>query len=157
MDEVCCRNTKFDNDDSLILTMQSFWQPQDTPDSDIRAEKPSADVLCPISGKKLRMKDLTVVKFTPADEGKDGVYMDPISLDVLRNSSKLVVLKPTGDVVLEKTYTSCIKPDGVYKGMQLPTPELSSQRVFLDSLVRWDDSNSCVDDHTNSIYVQDTR
>lgn len=96
--------------------LQSFWQPQDTPDSDVRADKPSADVLCPISGKKLRIKDLTPVKLTSADEDIDGEYMDPISLDVLRNSSKLVVLKPTGDVVMEKTYKTCIKPDGSYKG-----------------------------------------
>lgn len=98
--------------------LQSFWQPQDTPDSDQRAEKPSAEVLCPISGKKLRIKDLVSVKLTEADEGQDGMYVDPISLDILRNSSKLVVLKPTGDVVLEKTYRTCIRPDGVYKGAQ---------------------------------------
>lgn len=89
----------------------------------MRADKPSADVLCPISGKKLRMKDLTQVKLTSADEGQDGVYIDPISLDTLRNSSILVVLKPTGDVVLEKTYKTCIKPDGTYKGAQLNTPK----------------------------------
>lgn len=136
MDKGCCLNTPFDDNDSLILTLQSFWQPQDTPVSDIRAEKPSADVLCPISGKKLRMKDLTAVKFTPADEGKDGEYMDPISLDVLRNSSTLVVLKPTGDVVLEKTYISCVKPDGVYKGAELQTSNCA-KGSFSYSPVRW--------------------
>eukprot|EP00892_Ulva_mutabilis_P012112 jgi/Ulvmu1/9273/UM050_0022.1 len=103
---------------------KSFWQPQDTPDSDVRADKPSADVLCPISGKKLRIKDLTPVKLTPAEDGNDGEYIDPVSLDVLRNTSKLVVLKPTGDMVSEKTYRTCIKPDGTYKGHRVTDKDI---------------------------------
>jgi nitric oxide synthase-interacting protein len=70
-----------------------------------------------MSGKKLRLKDLTQVHFTAAPDDVDGMYIDPVSGDVLRNSSKLVVLKPTGDIVLEKTYQKCIKADGSFKGL----------------------------------------
>jgi hypothetical protein len=98
---------------------QSFWQPQGTPNSETHASKPCMDVPCPVTGKKLRLRDLTPVKFTPASDGADNSYVDPVSNDMLANSSRLVVIKPTGDVMLEKTYRTCIKPDGVYKGASL--------------------------------------
>ena len=65
------------------------------------------------------MKDLTPVKFTPANDGATNSFMDPVSNDALNNSSALVAIKATGDVMLEKTYKTCIKPDGIYKGMLL--------------------------------------
>jgi nitric oxide synthase-interacting protein len=74
------------------------------------------DVLCPVSGKKLRLKDLIDVHFTAAPEDSGGPFMDPVTNDVFTNSNHLVVLRPTGDVVLEKTYKTCIKPDGHFKG-----------------------------------------
>ena len=79
--------------------------------------KPSMDVLCPVTSKKLRMKDLTPIKFTSASDDVPNSFMDPLSNDMLNNSSKLVVIKATGDVLLEKTYKACIKPDGIYKGV----------------------------------------
>ena len=75
------------------------------------------DVLCPVTSKKLRMKDLTPIKFTSASDDVPNSFMDPLSNDMLNNSSKLVVIKATGDVLLEKTYKACIKPDGIYKGV----------------------------------------
>ena len=99
------------------MRVQSFWQPQDTPDSDIRPDKPSLDVVCPISGNKLRLKDLTPVKFTEAPGEAEHTYMDPVSKDVFTNSHEIVVLKPTGDVMLAKTYKHCVKPDGHYNGV----------------------------------------
>lgn len=105
------------------VPVQSFWQPQGTPASQLRASKPSIDVPCPVTGKKLRLKDLTPVNFTPASDDTDNSYMDPVSKDLLSNSSRLVVIKPSGDVLLEKTYRACIKPDGIYKGGDLsPKP-----------------------------------
>ena len=39
-------------------------------------------------------------------------YMDPVTKDSFTNKSKLVVLKPTGDVMLEETYNKLVKPEG---------------------------------------------
>lgn len=100
--------------------VQSFWQPQDTPDSAIRPDKPSMDVVCPVSGKKLRLKDLTPVKFTAAPDDSGSLFMDPLSKDMLTNSSTIVVLKPTGDAMLMTTYVQCVKPDGHYDGASAP-------------------------------------
>jgi hypothetical protein len=100
-----------------LCCLQSFWQPQNTPDSAIRAEKPSMDVMCPVSGKKLRLKDLTPVKFTSAPEDSGGKFMDPLSKDILSNSSTIVILKPTGDAMLASTFKQCVEPDGQYEGV----------------------------------------
>lgn len=96
--------------------MQSFWQPQSTPNTEIRLDKPSMEVPCPATGKKLNIKSLIDIKFHAAPEGSEGHHIDPISNDIITNHAKLVVLAPTGDVVLEKTYLTCIKPDGEYDG-----------------------------------------
>lgn len=85
-------------------------------DNDSGLDKPSMDVLCPVSGKKLRLKDLVDVHFTDAPDDSGGPYMDPVTNDVFINSHELVVLRPTGDVVLAKTYKTCIKPDGHFRG-----------------------------------------
>ena len=61
-------------------------------------DKPDMATFCPATGKKLRLKDLTPVKFTRVREGEDGRYVDPISGDSFTNSSKLVLIKPTGEV-----------------------------------------------------------
>ena len=37
-----------------------------------KLEKPDPNVYCPISGKRLRLKDLIPVKFTPVDKTKYG-------------------------------------------------------------------------------------
>jgi nitric oxide synthase-interacting protein len=103
-------------DQRVCIVVQSFWAPQSTLNSDLKLDKPSMDVLCPVSGKKLQLKDLVDVHFTAAPDDSGGVYMDPVTNDVFTNSSCLVVLRPTGDVLLAKTYKTCIKPDGEYKG-----------------------------------------
>lgn len=48
-----------------------------------------------------------------------GRYMDPITKDALTNASKLVVLAPTGDVMLEATYEACVRPEGAYRGKKV--------------------------------------
>jgi hypothetical protein len=115
----------FDGGLQNARSVQSFWQPQGTPDSDIRPDKPTLDVVCPVSGAKLKLKDLTPVKFTPAPDAADITFMDPVSKDILRNSSVIVVLKPSGDAMLEKTYKTCVKPDGTYNGTLWSFSDLS--------------------------------
>jgi nitric oxide synthase-interacting protein len=48
--------------------LPSFWIPSLTPQSkQSRLKKPSGEVLCPITGKPLKAKDLIPIKFTPID------------------------------------------------------------------------------------------
>ena len=86
------------------------------PSAESHLDKPDESTYCPASGKKLRMKDLVPVRFTPVPEGESGLHMDPVTKDTFTNTSKLVVLRPTGDVMLKETYDKCIKPEGQYKG-----------------------------------------
>ncbi|KAI8471896.1 MAG: hypothetical protein J3K34DRAFT_416046 [Monoraphidium minutum] len=107
-----------DNQERL-KTMNSFWVPQKAPESKASKERPDGATHCPASGGKLRLKDLVDVKFTPVPEGETGRYMDPITKDTFGNASRLVVLAPTGDVMLESTYETCVKPEGSYKGKKV--------------------------------------
>lgn len=43
-------------------------------------------------------------------------WMDPVTFDVLTNRSHLVVLKPSGHVMLKETYTRLVRPDGQWEG-----------------------------------------
>ncbi len=54
--------------------MKAFWMPGKTPEASTTVAKPSADTLCPATGKKLRLKELTPVRFTrmPGDEPEHG-------------------------------------------------------------------------------------
>lgn len=107
-------STKFNED--RIKAMKSFWAPSAMPEAEVRIEKPDMTTLCPSSGKKLKLKDLIQLKFTPVPGGQPHEYMDPITRDPFTNASHLVVLKSTGDVFLEETWDKCIKPDGFYDG-----------------------------------------
>ena len=78
--------------------MKAFWLPSQAPDSKTRLDKPELDTVCPASGKKLRLKDLTPVRFTPVPEGASGRHMDPVTHDTFSNSTQLVVLRPTGTI-----------------------------------------------------------
>jgi len=49
----------------------NFWIPENTPDAKVEViEKPDTNTYCPFSGNKLRIKDLTPVKFVPLDPKK---------------------------------------------------------------------------------------
>lgn len=96
--------------------MKAFWVPSKAPDARQVLAKPDTATYCPASGKKLRLKDLIAVKFARTPEEDSGVYMDPVTQDTFTNASSLVVLKPTGDIMLSETYKSCVKPDGHYNG-----------------------------------------
>ena len=73
---------------------------------------------CPVTGKRLRLKDLITVRFTRVPGGEqEAAFMCPISRDVFSSKSKLVLLRPTGDVLLESSYETAVKPEGTYKGV----------------------------------------
>ncbi|KAG2422207.1 hypothetical protein HXX76_016207 [Chlamydomonas incerta] len=99
--------------------LKAFWMPALTPDVGNKVEKPDGETRCPASGNKLRMKDLVAVRWTPVPDGEPGKHMDPITKETFTNSSKLVVLAPTGDVMLKETYTKCVKSEGSYGGKRL--------------------------------------
>mmetsp|Transcript_38068 Transcript_38068/g.84778 ORF Transcript_38068/g.84778 Transcript_38068/m.84778 type:complete len:321 (-) Transcript_38068:542-1504(-) len=105
-------------------TMKAFWMPYKAPSAKEVVEKPSLDTMCPASGKKLKLKELIPVKFTPVPEGDAGRHMDPLTRETFGTSSKLVVLKGTGDVVLKETWEKLIKPEGVFNGHRIREKEV---------------------------------
>jgi nitric oxide synthase-interacting protein len=65
--------------------LNAFWVPSKTPHAASHADKPSSDTLCPATGKKLRMKELTPVRFTrvPGEAPEDGArFMCPTCKEV---------------------------------------------------------------------------
>lgn len=101
-----------------------------------RGPKPDTLTRCPATGAPLRLKDLIPVRFTREVEedeeegpggrgaGASGAWaVDPVTGDPLTNASSLVLLKPTGDVMLKATYEACVKPDGRYGGSKIRHPE----------------------------------
>jgi nitric oxide synthase-interacting protein len=99
--------------------VRAFWVPGQGPETSNRIQRPCMDTMCPASGKKLRLKDLIDVKFTPVPGGGPLEYMDPISRDPFTNATRLLVIKPTGDVVSEETWRRCIKPEGNFDGTKI--------------------------------------
>lgn len=100
--------------------LPSFWIPSKTPEARKKnVEKPSKHVLCPMTGKPLKMSDLIDVKFTlvqdPDDKKslilKQNRYMCPITHDVLSNSVPCAVIRSTGDVVTADCVEKIIKKD----------------------------------------------
>lgn len=59
------------------------------------------------------------MKFTRVPEGQPGRYHDPVTRDTFTNKHRLVLLKATGDVMLEETYKKCVKPEGTYNGVAI--------------------------------------
>ncbi|KAG7667570.1 hypothetical protein Ndes2526B_g03573 [Nannochloris sp. 'desiccata'] len=102
------------DNEARMVGLKSFWVPSQSKEAAEVVEKPDGSTRCPASGKKIKLKDLIQVNFTPVPGGEPGEYMDPVTRDPLTNASKLILIKPTGDVVLEATWKTCIKPDGVW-------------------------------------------
>ncbi|KAF6078845.1 nitric oxide synthase interacting protein [Phyllostomus discolor] len=84
--------------------LPSFWIPSLTPEAKAtKLEKPSRTVTCPMSGKPLRMSDLTSVRFTPLDGSVDRVglitrserYVCAVTRDSLSNATPCAVLRPS--------------------------------------------------------------
>jgi nitric oxide synthase-interacting protein len=98
----------------------NFWVPElSTTAEKSKIEKPSPNVLCPISGKPLKFKDLMAVKFTPIEEesnlnkmfAKKERYMCPITRDVLTNTTRCAYLKPSQCVVSMACVDKIIRKD----------------------------------------------
>ncbi|XP_074872949.1 nitric oxide synthase-interacting protein isoform X2 [Carettochelys insculpta] len=102
--------------------LPSFWIPSLTPEAKASVvQKPDRCVYCPMSGRPLRLKDLTPVHFTLLDPavGRVGLinrqdrYVCAVTRDVLGNSVPCAVLRPSGAVVTLECVERLIKKDMV--------------------------------------------
>lgn len=99
----------------------SFWAAQNTQSAAVaELKKVDTTVKCPMSGKKLRAKDLISVKFEITDQkmmdrgGDKGVFCCAVSKHPITHQ-KAVLIKPSGIVVMES-----VLKDMVYKDMVCP-------------------------------------
>ncbi|KAK2832729.1 hypothetical protein Q5P01_016618 [Channa striata] len=100
--------------------LPSFWIPSLTPEAKpTLLKKPSKAVLCPMSGRSIKMNELIPVHFTPLDPSLDRValltrqdrYVCAVTKDVLGNSVPCAVLRPSGAVVTQECVEKLIKKD----------------------------------------------
>ncbi|XP_034396386.1 nitric oxide synthase-interacting protein [Cyclopterus lumpus] len=105
---------------SSSQSLPSFWIPSLTPQSKpTLLKKPSKAVLCPMSGRPIKMNELITVRFTPLDSSLDRVallirqdrYVCAVTRDVLGNSVPCAVLRPSGTVVTQECVEKLIKRD----------------------------------------------
>uniref|UniRef100_A0A8C9YTV8 Nitric oxide synthase-interacting protein n=1 Tax=Sander lucioperca TaxID=283035 RepID=A0A8C9YTV8_SANLU len=105
---------------SSSLSLPSFWVPCLTPEAKpTLLKKPSKTVLCPMSGRAIRMNELISVRFTPLDPSLDRValltrqdrYVCAVTRDVLGNSVPCAVLRHSGAVVTQECVDKLIKKD----------------------------------------------
>lgn len=105
---------------SSSKNLPSFWIPSLTPEAKpTLLKKPSKTVLCPMSGRPIKMNELVPVKFTPLDASLDRValltrqdrYVCAVTRDVLGNSVPCAVLRPSGAVVTQECVERLIKAD----------------------------------------------
>lgn len=93
---------------------KSFWAKNNTPTAaPSEVKKVDQTAKCPMSGKKLRVKDLIPVKFEVTDQkmldegGGRGVYCCAVSKHPITHQ-QAVVIKPSGVVVLESVLDDCV-------------------------------------------------
>ncbi|XP_054463075.1 nitric oxide synthase-interacting protein [Anoplopoma fimbria] len=105
---------------SSSQSLPSFWIPSLTPQSKpTLLKKPSKAVLCPMSGRPIKMNELITVRFTLLDPSLDRValltrqdrYVCAVTRDVLGNSVPCAVLRPSGTVVTQECVEKLIKKD----------------------------------------------
>ncbi|KAF8777799.1 Nitric oxide synthase-interacting protein like [Argiope bruennichi] len=94
-----------------------------------RKKPPGKAVLCPMSGKPLKIKDLVPVKFTEVKTpherkslmSRNVRYTCAVTHDVLGNSVPVAVLRTSGNVVTMECVTKLIKKDMIdpTNGMKL--------------------------------------
>lgn len=113
------------NDDmSRHAKDMNFWTPQNAPTAVKGVDKPEGVVRCPMSGEKLRVKQLTAVRFTPAPRTEHGTtsrkveaqavqerYICPLSKKPLTKNATCVVLRPSGTVIAKDSYNAIVKKD----------------------------------------------
>eukprot|EP00928_Gymnodinium_smaydae_P089359 TRINITY_DN73336_c0_g1_i1.p2 TRINITY_DN73336_c0_g1~~TRINITY_DN73336_c0_g1_i1.p2 ORF type:complete len:317 (-),score=98.09 TRINITY_DN73336_c0_g1_i1:127-1077(-) len=105
------------NVDKQDLRKHSFWTKEYTPNA-APAELKSVDttVKCPMSGKKLKAKDLIPIKFEVYDPkmieagGARGCYCCAVSKQAITHQ-QAILIKPTGIVVLESVLKDCVLKD----------------------------------------------
>ncbi|XP_037648811.1 nitric oxide synthase-interacting protein [Sebastes umbrosus] len=105
---------------SSITNLPSFWVPCLTPENKpTLIKKPSKAVLCPMSGRSIKMNELIPVRFTPLDPSLDRValltrqdrYVCAVTRDVLGNSVPCAVLRTSGTVVTQECVEKLIRKD----------------------------------------------
>ncbi|XP_047428351.1 nitric oxide synthase-interacting protein [Mugil cephalus] len=105
---------------SSSQSLPSFWIPSLTPEAKpTLIKKPSKTVLCPMSGRPIKMNELITVRFTPLDPSLDRVallnrqdrYVCAVTRDALGNSVPCAVLRPSGTVVTQECVERLIKKD----------------------------------------------
>ncbi|KAI4872621.1 hypothetical protein NFI96_024585 [Prochilodus magdalenae] len=108
------------SESSSSSSLPSFWIPSLTPEAKPTfLKKPSKTVICPMSGRPLKMSDLITVRFTPLDPNLDRValltrqdrYVCAVTKDTLGNSVPSAVLKPSGSVVTLECVEKLIRKD----------------------------------------------
>ncbi|CAJ0942927.1 unnamed protein product, partial [Mesorhabditis belari] len=102
--------------------LTSFWIPELNPTAEpSKIEKPSQKVLCPVSNKPLKLKELLEVKFTPMpDDGAKSIYskkvrcMCPVTYDALTNTTRCAYLKTSKVVVKWDVVEKLIKSEDTW-------------------------------------------
>merc|ERR1712050_146988 len=107
-----------------IKDVNLFWSVISNPEAELFHSLPQVKTkkTCPITGKKLNFKNLTPLKFTLAPtSNKDTkkTYMDPLTKDIFTNRSRLICVRPTGDVMLYEVYKNCVEPFGLFRGYRI--------------------------------------
>uniref|UniRef100_F1L178 Nitric oxide synthase-interacting protein homolog n=1 Tax=Ascaris suum TaxID=6253 RepID=F1L178_ASCSU len=100
----------------------SFWVPQLIPTAEgPKLEKPDQRVICPMSGRPLKIKELMPVKFTKIADGDEATkwiakkvrYMCPVTHDALTNTTRCAYLKTSQAVVTMSCVEQIIRKDMV--------------------------------------------
>mmetsp|Transcript_49142 Transcript_49142/g.93873 ORF Transcript_49142/g.93873 Transcript_49142/m.93873 type:complete len:315 (-) Transcript_49142:258-1202(-) len=105
--------------------MKAFWLPSKTPEARKLVDKPDTATKCPCTGKKLRLKELVDVKWTPAPKDATGSrFMCPTCKRCFTNSSRIVVLKCTGDAMCADCCSTFVEKDGNYNGKKVKKKDI---------------------------------
>jgi nitric oxide synthase-interacting protein len=103
--------------DKAEMRKGSFWAAQSTQSAAPAELKPVDTIVkCPMSGKKLKVKDLIPVKFEVTDQkmmdrgGDKGVFCCAVSKHPITHQ-KAVLIKPSGVVVLESVVKDMVLKD----------------------------------------------
>merc|ERR1712217_545321 len=104
-----------------IKDVNLFWSVISNPEAETSHSLPQVKKkkTCPITGKKLNFKNLTPLKFTVtpiSNKNMKKIYMDPLTKDIFTNRSRLICVRPTGDVMLYEVYKNCVEPFGLFRG-----------------------------------------
>eukprot|EP00439_Symbiodinium_sp_Y106_P053107 s5404_g7.t1 len=103
--------------DKSQLRAKSFWTKEFTPTAaPTEVKKVDATTRCPMTGKKLKVKDLIPVKMEIADQklmdqgGGKGVYCCAVSKNAIIHQQALL-LKPSGVVILESVWKDIVSKE----------------------------------------------